>query len=37
MNLNIQANNAPRGERPNFMGGNPLGTGKPPFRPIHSL
>ena len=27
--LNIQANNAPRGERPNF-----IGTGKPPFRPI---
>ena len=29
MKLNIQANNAPRGERPNF-----IGTGKPPFRPI---
>lgn len=31
MKLNIQANNAPRGERPNF-----IGTGKPPFRPIVS-
>ena len=29
MKLNIQAYNAPKGERPNF-----IGTGKPPFRPI---